>query len=240
LAEATLGRLASIAPEETSGESVQPDLLGEPMDHHVQSLNGKFELWAKQVRLFDDGVHRMTCRLVLIQGQKNEILNTWVFPTAPERCPVFAAELIAMAGSPRLTFIDLQSPGMQSGAEWVRTEALRLRADHSVLVCEEAPPEWAVSASEGGFVFSRSLPSSSFTSIDACYRAYFETYLDQFLSETDSSAAVDPDVRSLALKALTEYQVHHMENSPGSVFLGKLFGDEWTNNFLRNFLFQGA
>jgi hypothetical protein len=240
LADATLWQFAAAARQCSSSiDTLVGDFANQGVDHHVTSTNGKFQLWAKQIKLNEGVQHRLTCRMVLIQGQKNEILNTWIFPTAPENCPVFAAELIAMACMPRLSFIDIQSPAMTCGTDKVRSLTHQLRARHAELVCDEEPPEWATDASEGGYVFSRALPSTAFDRIDTCYQDYLRCYLGEFFLGEPVSVS-DVDGRSTAVRELSHYQIHHMEHSPGSVFLGKLFGDEWTNDFLRNFLFASA
>jgi hypothetical protein len=246
LAESTLKQLAD--SERRSGSSTETMACDSPenaFDHQVTAINGKFHLWAKQIRLHHRSEHTLTCRMVLIQGQRNEILNTWIFPTAPESCPVFAAELIAMAGMPRLTFIDIQNPAMASGSCAVRELTDQLRARHVGLVCDEEPPQWAIDATLGGYIFSRALAATKFSSIDACYEDYLRCYMRGFLSPSGSTEHSNADgssltCRSNAERELHHYQVHHMEHSPGSVFLGKLFGNEWTNDFLRNFLFASA
>lgn len=108
------------------------------------SGNGKFKLWAHQWRLGVLGAHVGTCRMVLIQGSTNEIINTWVFPATPSQDPVFAAELIAMAGAPRLTFIDIQTPAMQDECHAVRSQTLALREKFSKILSDETPPSWAI------------------------------------------------------------------------------------------------
>lgn len=241
LAESTLNQLA-VCEQRCGASDAEPmmESSGQAMDHVVTSSNGKFHLWAKQVRIHHAHEHTMTCRMVLIQGQKNEILNTWIFPTAPERCPVFAAELIAMAGMPRLTFIDIQNPAMIAGVRVAGDLSNQLRSRHAGLVCDELPPSWAIDATLGGYIFSRSLDASAFPSIDACYEDYLGCYLRSFMPHGSSVELDESATRSAAEGALHRYRLHHMQHSPGTVFLGKLFGDDWTNDFLLNFLFTSA
>jgi len=203
------------------------------------SINGKFRLWASEINVVKHNRHIATCRMVLIQGSSNEIINTWVFPTNPMQHPVFAAELIAMARAPRLSFIDVQVPALQSNFKPnVRQIAKRVRQQFPELLIDEVPPEWAIAESEGQYVFSRSLDQAFFASIAACYQAYLSAYFG-YLDDSQAIAAGIPASHA-ALTELQHYQDHHRISSPGGTFLGKLFGEDWTDAFLQNFLFTGA
>ena len=204
------------------------------------SINSKFMLWAHQWHLYVHGAHVATCRMVLIQGNKNEIINTWVFPKDPRSCPVFAAELIATAGAPRLTFIDIQTPVMEAKIEAIRIKTFALRQSYANILCDETPPSWAISDSQGGYVFSRQLSDIAFSEIQSCYKNYLTTNLKCFLADTGSARTTSSAALLLAQKELHDYQHHHMDNSPGNTFLSKLFGADWTNDFLRTFLFTVA
>jgi hypothetical protein len=209
--------------------------------YRVGSLNAKFTLWAHQWRIEAHDEHLATCRMVMIQGAQNEIINTWIFPTSPATRPVFAAELIALSGAPRLTFIDIQTPGMLAGCDLVQAATQRLRADFQTIASDDTPPEWAIADSPGGYVFSRNLNADAFETIQACYRAFVECYLREFVDRVAHvSGGEHPDRELSSLSQLDAYQQHHLSSSPGSVFLGKLFGAAWTDRFLQQFLFTRA
>jgi hypothetical protein len=204
------------------------------------SCNEKFKLWAHQWRLNILGTHVGTCRMVLIQGSTNEIINTWVFPAVPSHDPVFAAELIAMAGSPRLTFIDIQTPAIQSDCHPIRNQTLALRKQFDSIRSDEIPPEWAIADSQGGYVFSRQLTADAFQAIQQCYKSYFLAYLGTLSSENTNREKQYENGDHKSLERLHAYQIHHRESSPGNVFLSKLFGVDWTKDFLEKFLFTLA
>ena len=207
------------------------------------SLNGRFKLWGHQWSIRREGVAIGTARMVLIQGQKNEIINTWVFPKLPSLLPVFAAELIAMGGQQRLSFIDIQGPGMMSDRDTVLQYLSPVFQLHRQLRIDEAPPEWAVSDTLGHFIFRRTGSSSQFPEIASCYRNYLLVCLQKIWPRTldDSAsgcAATTNIVVDSQLPVLRRYQLHHLHSSPGNAFLSKLFGDQWTHDFLHNFLFS--
>lgn len=231
LAKWTIENIGVIAPRITSVHRLHCGRL---------SNNEKFKLWAHEWRLDALGAHVATCRMVLIQGSANEIINTWVFPAVPSHDPVFAAELIAMAGAPRLTFVDIQTPAIQHECHPIRNQTLALRNRFAEILSEEPPPEWAIADSQGGYVFSRQLAFDAFLTVQDCYKHYFAAYLDTIFGETASRTKRPEIACRRSLDRLRAYQIHHMESSPGNVFLSKLFGVDWTNDFLEKFLFTLA
>jgi hypothetical protein len=233
------GQLARWTVENTG--AIDPRIKPSFKLHCIKSsCNGKFKLWAYQWRLCLLGEHVGTCRMVLIQGSTNEIINTWVFPAVPSHDPVFAAELIAMAGAPRLTFIDIQTPAIQNECHPIRSQTMALRNQFAAILSDEIPPEWAIADSQGGYVFSRQLTVDAFETIQQCYKSYLIAYLDTLLGDNANRKmrCVNEDQHSL--DRLHAYQIHHRESSPGNVFLSKLFGVDWTKDFLEKFLFTLA
>ena len=74
------------------------------------SLNGKFDLRAETWQIAKSGQQVAELRFVKIDGAKSNIINAWIFPTAPHCVPVFAAELIGVSNVMRVAFIDIQVP----------------------------------------------------------------------------------------------------------------------------------
>jgi hypothetical protein len=201
-----------------------------------ESKNGRFVVRSRAWCLTRDGRPRCDVRMVFIAGSKNNIINTWVFPYDPSRDPVFAAELIAMGGQPRLTFMDIQVPVMPVASHrTVAAAAAGVRSRYGDLRIAEQPPGWAVEATSGQYLFTRQLPASWFGRICHAYLELLECYLDLISSAPSNPQPPHTDPEALA--TLHEYQVHHMHNSPGEVFLGKVFGKDWTAAFLNEFLF---
>jgi len=174
--------------------------------------------------------------MVFISGSKNNIINTWIFPYSPTQNPVFAAELIAMGGQPRLTFMDVQVPGMPADAhQEIAAATAQVRSRYGDLRIAEHPPEWAVEATAGQYLFGRQMPRGQFSRICHAYLDLLECYLDLIRPTSSRRSEVGNPQEPLA--ALRHYQLHHMHSSPGKVFLGKVFGDDWTESFLNEFLF---
>jgi len=210
-----------------------------PLFERRKSLNEKFNLVAKEWVLLKGSSSLATLRMVHIRGAKNEIINTWIFPNQPDRVPVFAAELIAVGGTVKVAFVDIQAPALKSPSlEQARILSASLAPRFRSLPCDEKAPDWAVGDSQGNFTYARNVPSDQFPEIEKCYLAYLDSYLSEYVlvCRVQNNAISRED--SNALNVLHTYQHHHMEHSPGKKFLSVLFGSEWTDAFMKNFLFS--
>lgn len=213
---------------------------------HRKSLNTRFDLWSHQWALSYNGNDVGTARMVLIQGQRTEIINTWIFPTYPSNLPVFAAELISMGGQQRLSFIDIQAPGYKrqdySLAEQVRSTA-DLFKDARI---DEQPPPWAITDTLGHYFFRRTGDASLFPFIAKAYLAYMDVLTNTLWPSLLKTLLIGASPKSdfisqrvdASMQTLRDYQHHHLVSSPGNPFLSKLFGEQWTDCFLHEFLFS--
>ncbi len=177
-------------------------------------------------------------RMVKIQGAKSNIINTWIFPNDPRTCPVYAAELIGVGDSVRVAFIDIQAPVAAAENSTLKQRLESLSQAYRHLPCDEAAPNWATDASLGYFTYARNVPQSNLLDIHNGYLDYLDLFLNQMQS---ASGATQTDMDGLSLESarsmLHAYQLHHMHSSPGRKFLGNLFSDVWTEQFMLQFLF---
>ena len=237
-------------PDWTSGRVQQVELHGlmaTPIPprtefQRCESKNKRFNLSSWTWLLTGEGHPICDLRMVYISGTKNTIINTWVFPYAPHQHPVFAAELIALGDTPKLTFIDIQGPALCSSRQsTIRHATSKVRHAFADLRIAERPPSWAIDESLGEYLFTREMTSQAAERIAMAYSNMLDTYL-QLLNDctvplvasrhtTCASSTTDE------LDKLHHYQLHHMESSPGKLFLSKLFGEQWTHSFLTEFLF---
>jgi hypothetical protein len=208
-----------------------------PAEHaSYLSKNGRFKIQAKAWILLHSGQPIVECRMVLIEGSANTILNTWAFPFASSQLPVFAAELIAMAGLPRLTFMDIQVPGLdQPQRQKSRKLTDVIRSSYCDLVSDELPPSWAIDSSDGNYLFMRGAEADAFPRIQSAYLELLDAYLT--ITRACEASCHDRLCNQQATESLRDYQHHHMQHSPGRMFLGKVFGEQWTDDFLTHFLF---
>jgi 15,16-dihydrobiliverdin:ferredoxin oxidoreductase len=202
------------------------------------SVNGRFTLTSQEWELTARRRSFATLRMVYIKGQKTEIINTWIFPKRSDLMPVYAAELISIGGIHRIAFVDIQVPGLrQTEADEVEFLTAPLATRFSVLPYNEPPPSWATDASQGNFAFARQADASWTATIQDCYCSYLETYLNVYATGATARSIASYSPTEEVTATLSEYQHHHMEHSPGNKFLSNLFGHEWTQSFLTNFVF---
>lgn len=175
------------------------------------------------------------CRIVRISGRNSEIVNTMLFPRRPARLPVFAAELLVFGGVPRLAFIDLQTPGLSPERRAAVAELTRRPAAwFAGLPRDEAPPDWAVKDSAGGYVFTRPGHVRHAEALVEAYRAYLGLWTK--LAQSDAVLSPPPP-DAAADEALARYKRNHVEHSPGTTYLERIFGGDWTRRFLNRFLY---
>ncbi|MCU0714594.1 MAG: phytochromobilin:ferredoxin oxidoreductase [Pirellula sp.] len=204
-----------------------------------QSTNGKFQLNAREWGLISSGTDSLlaVARSVSIRSSKNAILNTWIFPVNCLLTPVFAAELICIAGVHRVAFIDIQTPGLNpERREEVSAITSPLSTKYTVLPSDNEPPSWATADSTGNFSYARNAGPEWSSIVANCYQDYLSVYLSGVLSHDRSqSRSIVSTAESDAV--LSAYQIHHMHSSPGKKFLDNLFTSDWTDDFMNGFLF---
>ena len=203
------------------------------------SLHGKIELHASQWSIQVASRPIGSLRMVYIHGPKNQIINTWVFPNRPTHMPVFAAELIAVGTEVRVAFVDVQTPVIESSSILDDTSILTggIAPRFAGLPCNEDPPIWAIESSQGNYTYARNVPVDCFHQVEECYTVYLDAYLKGFVNKSVGSDLAAMERDESALDKLQAYQHHHMQSSPGNKFLSKLFGPDWTESFMRDFLF---
>lgn len=204
-----------------------------------ESLHGKMILEATEWSLQIQGQPIASLRMVYIHGGKSEIINTWIFPNRPKRMPVYAAELISVGDATRVAFVDIQVPALEGSiVEDTCTMTGLLAPQFASLPCNEEPPFWAIQESQGNYTYARNVPAVELPRIEACYLAYMDAYLNHFAGEDVGKSILELERDEEALNVLHVYQHHHMEHSPGNKFLSKLFGSDWTEAFMQEFLFD--
>jgi hypothetical protein len=220
----TLHELSSFAPESVPLED-------RFFEQHSKS--GKFKLTSFAWNLKHQGKKFAECRCVRILGRGTDILNSWVFPIHVQTLPVFAAEILEFGHQPRLVFIDLQAPGWSYPQKRQLTGELSELRDTSLLLpnCAEAP-EWATQDGLGLHLHSRPGDPNFRPMIQDLYSLYLKSWTDAALRRLPVEAGA-----SLGQQALTDYQKHHQESSPGNAYLSQLFGVQWTRDFYEQFLY---
>jgi hypothetical protein len=164
-------------------------------------------------------------RLVRIRGKAASILNCLIFPHCPQRSPVFVAELLATGGQLRLAFVDVQTPGMLDTRPILQQTA-RLAQRHAAMNHPEPAPRWAMTYSSGSPLYLRPTTQRELPMTDL-YSDYLRVWSE--------FAQPQPPCSSPELQAFKD---HHLNESPVSEYLSRVFGSSWASRFLIEFLYR--
>ena len=197
------------------------------------SKTGKFQLTSFAWNLHYNEDKIAECRCVRILGRGTDILNSWVFPTNALVLPVFASEVLEFGHQPRLVFIDLQAPGWNSQQKsQLAAELSELRDTNLLLPSTDTAPDWATQDGLGLHLHSRPGDPNFRPIIQELYSLYLKSWTDTTLRRLPVEAG-----SQVGREALSDYQHHHQESSPGNAYLNQLFGQEWTQDFYEQFLY---
>ncbi|MCC5876752.1 MAG: hypothetical protein JJU11_11085 [Candidatus Sumerlaeia bacterium] len=196
-----------------------------PYDSEVITRAGK---GGAELQYHGEYLHKVgDVRSTYITSPRAEIFNLMVFPENLEHLPVFAAEIVLFNGKVRVGVIDLQPV---CNTIWRRhVISRRVMAHHSrfnTLPSGGPLPEWAVSHFSPGAIHTSDTNGET---IPRLLRAYYD-YLHLFRKMAQT---YPPLPNRYSEQMLREYKAHHIKHSPGTVYLSRIFGEDWTRDFMR-------
>lgn len=173
----------------------------------------------------------LDARCCLIASPQAEILNLMIFSSAADACPVFASEIILFGSKIRVAVIDHQSPDRQMPLRKeieAKLGALQARYQPQLTPGGELP-EWAKAHFTSACIYCRPSTPEETPVVEQA----FEDYLQMWVADWLPRSAPEPAAQEI----LSAYQFHHVENTPGRPFLSQVFGAEWTEKYLRQFMY---
>lgn len=187
-------------------------------------------------------------RAAAVRGPNCEIITCLIFPERNDRQPVFATELVAQGGVPRVAFLDLQTPGLEEGRRVQVAEAAREALETFPEAERDEAPDWARRDGSGFHLFSRG--SGGVAGLPRWQEA-FSAYLRGWrrIWSLDDPSPQDPSrggafggcdgesSTAASRDAAKNYKAGHVSHSPGTPFLRTVFGAAWTDRFLEEFLY---
>jgi hypothetical protein len=187
---------------------------------------------------------RATARSTYIFGPKVEIFNVMGFPANPTSAPVYASEIIHFANAPRVIVIDVQpvwSPELQETKHQnLMTQLATVKHKYKTLPSGGELPDWCKDFFTPHCIYSRPNDFSVSDKIAEAHLDYLKLWLENWIettvNETNGKTSTDSDSPSY-VEQLREYKHHHVANSPGTKYLGRVFGDEWTDDYLNRFMY---
>jgi len=174
------------------------------------------------------------CRTVHIAGASSEIASTPIFPECPERLPMYVADALITGGQVRMAFIDLPAPGLDDDLRGSLARDTRELAERWARPIMDVPPAWAIEFSLGGCLFVRGGNADEFGVLTALQA----DYLRRWLETARHARATPPAVSRRGADCLQRFKQGHLAHWPGTTYLERLFGHEWTRRFLHDFLYR--
>ena len=197
------------------------------------TAGNRIELSAKSWDVLHQQQRVAECRVVNIQGTSLEILNVMIFPENPDTLPIFVIETLITGGMPRLAFVDLQSARMsEENASQVKSQTAALKCRYQGLANAKQPPEWAIRYSLGEYIFASPEGINNKNTLETLFCDALRTWVQVVL---DSDQA---NLSSLSLSEMQRFKEDHVRESPVAPYLGKLFGPQWAEAFLNQFLYR--
>lgn len=199
---------------------------------------GRFRLRAQAWHTRSAEKHRSRAaetRTVRIEGPNCDILTCLSFPERNDLWPVFAVELVAFQGYPRVAFLDLQKPGLHKARHDVLSHLTKSVADEFPATSRDVAPDWASAQSSGHAVFSRDTELERLADWSRAFDGYLTAW--RHLRSQAVSGELPQTISAEATQALADYRMDHIAHSPGTPFLKTIFGADWTDAFLKEFLY---
>lgn len=196
-----------------------------PYDSEIITREGK---GGASLHYRGDYLHRVgDIRSTYITSPRAEIFNLMIFPDNLEHLPVFAAEFVLFSGKLRVGVVDLQPLCNSIWRRHVITRQLKNHHRRFTDLPDGGPlPEWAISHFSPGAIHAR---DTSDVSVPRLIHAYYD-YLHLFRRIAQT---YPPLPNRYSEQMLREYKAHHVAHSPGNVYLSRIFGEEWTRDFMR-------
>jgi hypothetical protein len=173
--------------------------------------------------------HKAEARCAMIRSPKSEIINLMIFPWAPSICPIYASELILFNGKMHVAVVDLQfaDPALQSRLASIIGEPSRRY--RSKLTHGGELPDWARHHFTPWCVYNRANSADETPVVCDAFIEYLDLWIEHCLPCLFGQKE--------ELASLRQYQLHHIENTPGRKFLSRGFSPEWTESYLRDFMY---
>lgn len=171
-------------------------------------------------------------------GSSLQVLNFVIFPALNYDLPFFGADLVTLPGG-HLIAIDMQPLFSQNKAYQAKYSQPIMQMFHSYQ--QDLPwggdfPEEAKQYFSPAFLWTR--PSQTEVVKNQVFAAFCD-YLNAYLDFVERAEEVENERQlSAILKAQKSYSDYRAEKDPARGMLTRLYGSEWTEEYIHGFLFD--
>jgi len=203
--------------------------------HHDVSLGGKN--FSIESTGWDVAAGRACARFAEITGPAMNISTVMLYPTgSPEILPVFAAEWVVFGQNIHTLVLDVETCSKADAlSEQMRKSFSPIHERWSqVFPLNRDKPAWFESIETPWALFGQA-NVDQMSSLRRAFQDYLDVTLANFYQPGIEQAVAGEDHPDV-----TNYKHHHYVNSPGHRLLGVKFGQEHTDQLLKNWHFGPA
>lgn len=195
-----------------------------PMFEAQRSADGQGSLCSTGLKIGD--IARF--RVARLKCPGLDCLSVLLLPQNPKVAPLFASQWVLTGTILRVLFIDVEWL-IDNNSGWNATRqalAKHSKAWQAMSAPVELPP-W-LTMSQGPQVLFGSVKNPCWETLSAIYEDYFQFSL-KFMKDAPKAKHPSPEIE--------EVMKSHGKHFPGRPVLNKLFGNDWTEEFLRDWHF---
>jgi len=198
---------------------------------HISRAEQQGELSLKNQFLNVAGVGEL--RSATLSSAKIEIANFLFFPETDTQTPVYAAEFVCLSEKPIVAVIDAKCLLTGSEEQTVSGLLQQARKQINYLSPETEMSAWYLESRSGNDIFVRSPSMEQLTELMQLHLQIWQALMELF----SKPQPCNPQQARLHTQKLQHYKNQHRLNYPGVPLLNRSFGEVWTENYLKNYLF---
>lgn len=172
-------------------------------------------------------------RSASVSSVKIEIVNLLFFPAVTTYLPVYAVEFVCLSAKPIVAVIDAKCLLAADNTLQVAQILQQAKASIDYLSPETQMPDWYLQSRSGNDLFVKSPSLAQMQTLMQLHLQIWQNLVELFVQP----AVCPADLASLHAQHLQDYKDKHRLNYPGIPLLNRSFGEQWTTDYLKNYLF---
>jgi hypothetical protein len=173
-------------------------------------------------------------RSASVSSAKIEIANFLFFPEINTYTPVYAAEFVSLSEKPIVAVIDAKSLLANECDKEVTGLLQRARQQITYLSPETDMSAWYLQSRSGNDIFVRSPSVKQLEELMQLHLQIWQGFIHLF----STPKIYSENLALIHAQKLQYYKELHRLNYPGIPLLNRSFGEVWTDNYLKNYLFK--